>query len=165
MEKIASTEPATKQEEDKHVYFCNTFFGTQAGNLDRIAQATSFTSNRIDVMGKEERSAADDPEDSALTQARRLAAADSITRAGEEGKLHSTMAEAFGLAPRLRRPALLLNESLRMPGQVVGEVSTIHRVDDLGNPFTMTYPSDLGAMSNKHGKNQNSMKEKFEESA
>ena len=80
-----------------------------------------------------------------------LAAADSITRAGEEGKLHSTMAEAFGLAPRLRRPALLLNESLRMPGQVVGEVSTIHRVDDLGNPFTMTYPSDSGGMSNKHG--------------
>ena len=109
IENIAITQPDIEQEEDKQGHFCNTFLGAQAGNLDRIAQATSFTSNRIDVMGKEERSAADDPEDSALTQARLLAAADSITRAGEEGKLHSTMAEAFGLAPRLRRPDLLLN--------------------------------------------------------
>ena len=61
------------------------------------------------------------------------------------------MAEAFGLAPRVRRPDLLLSESLRMPRQVVGEVSAIHRVDDLGHPFTMTYPTDSGAMSNKHG--------------
>ena len=38
-----------------------------------------------------------------------------------------------------------------MPGQVVGEVSAIHRVDDLGDPFTMTYSSDSGAMSNTHG--------------
>ena len=99
---------------------------------------------------RKKRSATDDPEDSILTQARLLAAADSITRAGEEGKLHSTMAEAFGLAPRPRRPDLLLNESLRMPGQVVGEIKAIHGVDDRGNSFTMTYPSGSGGMSNKH---------------
>ena len=113
----AITQPDIEQEEDKHGHFCNTFFGAQAGNFDRIAQATSFTSNRIDVMGKEERSAADDPEDSALTQARLLAAADSITRAGEEGKLHSTMAEAFGLAPRLGRQTCCSTRALGCLGK------------------------------------------------
>ena len=86
-----------------------------------------------------------------LTQARFLAAADSISRAGEEGKLQSTMAEAVRLAPRKGRPDFLLNESLRMPGQVVGEVTAVERFDDRGICFTMTYPSESGGMSNKHG--------------
>ena len=142
MGKIASVEPTITQADDKLGHFCNTYVVDGTGSPDKDAQAARFTSNRFKVMGKGQRSREDDPEDSALTQARLLAAADSITRAGEEGKLHATMAEVFGLAPRLGRPDLLLNESRRMPGQIVGKVKTIHREDSAGKPFTMTYPSD-----------------------
>ena len=80
-----------------------------------------------------------------------LAAAEGMVKAGVEGKLQSTMAEAYGLAPRAGRPDLLLSASLRMPGQRKDEVTKVNRKDSEGKDFTMTYPSKSAAMSNKHG--------------